>query len=216
MMRRMEGQHKRRTYESAARRDMAVQTRVRILEAATMLFAEQGYQRTTTSAIGRAAGVSEASVFSAFGSKPQLLVEVVAHSAAGSDGDLPLPLHSAWKDLTPAAAVGELVGVVRRAHERSWRLLRLVSAAADGDPLVAEAAEGGALRRYADCLWFVGSVLGVERDAESLAEEVWALISVDLYRQLVIDRGWTSARYETWLAAMIRCAVDGYASDDAS
>lgn len=51
--------------------------RARILKAARSLFAEQGFQNTTTRAIAEAADVSESSIFTYFGSKDDLLVCIV-------------------------------------------------------------------------------------------------------------------------------------------
>ena len=32
---------------------------------------------------------------------------------------------------------------------------------------------------------------------------LWALTSYDLYRMLVVERGWEPVRYETWLAQLL-------------
>jgi hypothetical protein len=39
-----------------------------------------------------------------------------------------------------------------------------------------------------------------QRDA---ADIIHALMSPEVYRMLVIDRGWSSERYERWLAAIL-------------
>jgi prophage antirepressor-like protein len=39
---------------------------------------------------------------------------------------------------------------------------------------------------------------------EEATDELWALSSYDLYRLLVVERGWASERYETWLANVLR------------
>jgi hypothetical protein len=39
-------------------------------------------------------------------------------------------------------------------------------------------------------------------------DAVWALISVENYRHLVIERQWPIERYESWLAEMVAAALD--------
>lgn len=53
------------------------ETRQRILEAAALVFAEQGYARATTRALARAAGVNEVTLFRHFGSKQNLFASVI-------------------------------------------------------------------------------------------------------------------------------------------
>jgi AcrR family transcriptional regulator len=205
----MDGEVKRRTYASPARRAQAGATRARILDTAAELFLAGGYHATTTAAIGRAAGVSEASVFSTFGSKADLLVAVVAHQV-GRDGDFPLRDRPDWQDMAvdEPTAIAEFARVTRGAHERSWRLLGVVGAAASVDSVVAEAAHAAGLRRHADCSWFVTEVIG-HRDGSvgATADAVWTLIGVDNYRRLVVERGWTAQAYERWLVIMLGAAL---------
>ena len=174
---------KKRTYISPARQAKAEATRARIIDAATGLFLEAGYGRTSTAAIGKAAQTSEASVFAVFGSKADLLVAVVRDHVV-RDSDFPLPHQPVWRTFATepdkTRAVQALARVVRRAHDRSWRLLAVAAAAAQDDPAVAEA---------------------VGRAAES--RHLWTLISVENYRRLVVERSWPPEQYESWLAAML-------------
>lgn len=57
-------------------------TRQRILKAAADLFAQSGYARTTTRAIAEAAGVNEVTLFRHFGSKNNLLSEMISQHSA--------------------------------------------------------------------------------------------------------------------------------------
>ena len=50
--------------------------RNKMLKAATFLFLEQGYDKTTTTQIAKAAGMSQASFFAAFDSKEAILLEL--------------------------------------------------------------------------------------------------------------------------------------------
>jgi len=46
-----------------------------------------------------------------------------------------------------------------------------------------------------------------EATVEQAADIIWALGSHDLYRMLVIDRGWVPQQYEQWLAASLMHAL---------
>jgi hypothetical protein len=56
-------------------------------------------------------------------------------------------------------------------------------------PLVRQLAEEGHLR--------------AGLDAAAAGDVLWALTSRDVYRLLVVERGWRPARYESWLGAAI-------------
>jgi AcrR family transcriptional regulator len=57
-------------------------TRARILQAAAEIMAEKGYARATTKAIAAAAGVNEVTLFRHFGSKRNLLSEIIHQRSA--------------------------------------------------------------------------------------------------------------------------------------
>lgn len=65
-----------RIAESRSRRYDPAETRQRVLEAANHLFSTQGFAKTGTADIARAADVSEGSIFYHFGSKRSLLEEL--------------------------------------------------------------------------------------------------------------------------------------------
>lgn len=76
-----------------------------MLEAASLVFGERGYEGTTTDAVARAAGVSQAYIVRMFGSKQALFTEVAqralarieeAFRAAAADDAAPTPWRSAW------------------------------------------------------------------------------------------------------------------------
>lgn len=215
---------KSRRYHSPSRSQRAEATRARVLAAAGELFAARGYRATTTAAIARSAGVSEASVFVAFGSKAALLVAVVGAAVAGTAADVPLRQQSQLRELATEAdrarAVASFVSFARRGHQVTWRLLAMVRAAAEGDAELAEAATRAAQARHSDCEWFVTTVLGLpagEPSTAAAADVLWAQSSVDGYRSLVVDRGWSPERYETWLTATLcrELGIDPPATPDA-
>jgi|SRR5947209_4203235 len=82
----------------------ALESRRRLVEAASRLFAERGYRDASVQAIGEAAGVSRGSIFWHFGSKEGLLLAVVEQAFAR------------WETETLVPNVGDAVGLeaVRR------------------------------------------------------------------------------------------------------
>ncbi len=88
----------------SARRDEAVETRrEQILEAASRVFAQKGYHRTTTREIAEAAGVAEGTIYNYFANKEDLLVAMLNHfSAEPPRGDeiaaaIKMPLRDALR-----------------------------------------------------------------------------------------------------------------------
>ncbi len=206
----MEEAVKGRRYNSPARRQRAQETRARVLAAAGELFLARGYRATTTAAIARAARVSEASVFIAFGSKAALLVAVVGATVAGTAADVPLRERPEWRRLAAetdkARAVASFTAFVRSAHDRTWRLLAMVRAAAEDDQELAAAAARAGQARHADCAWFATAVLGLPAGrptTAALVDVLWAQTSVEMYRLLVIESGWPPGRYQAWLTAVL-------------
>ena len=64
---------KTRSYTSAVRREQAEQTRTRIVEAAAVLFDEQGYGPTTIKQIADRANVAVDTIYAIFGNKARVL-----------------------------------------------------------------------------------------------------------------------------------------------
>jgi AcrR family transcriptional regulator len=198
----MDDEVKRRAYTSPGRRAQSGATRARIIDAAAELFLAQGYARASTRAIGSAAGVSEASVFANFGSKARLLAFVIVDRVT-ADADFPLSAGGALSPGMPAEeAAAVLARIIRRAHERSWRLLSIGAAAAIDDPELAAVMRRGGERRLSDLRWVAQEILGAD-EVGRVAEALWAIAAVDGYRHLVVDLGWTPDDYEAWLAHLI-------------
>src|SRR5436190_14618390 len=66
-----------RKYSSTVRDEQAARTRARILDAASELFLERGYARTTMQDIADLAGVARDTVHASFGSKARVLTALI-------------------------------------------------------------------------------------------------------------------------------------------
>lgn len=178
-----------------------------VIEAAHSLFLDDGYATTTIAAISKRADVPEPTVYRLFSSKVGILKALLDVSIAGDDQLVTVrerpnvaalfDEHDSHKVLAGFAAVTTQI------NQRTNDLYSVLGRAADSD---VEAAElFGTLRRQRD--------RGQEKIVQSLhrkqklraglkardaADLVHALMSPEVYRLLVTDRGWSAKRYQQW------------------
>src|SRR5581483_5642852 len=152
-----------RPYRSPKRAEQAAATRMAILNAAGELFDGGGYVRTTTAAVARKAGVSEAMVFAAFGSKAGLVAGLINRAVTDGDESSELVATDAWSE---AAASDDAMTAVRRfakltaaIQRRTWKLIELSRTASDGDPGMADLLRQGAQKRRSDCHNFISTAV---------------------------------------------------------
>jgi len=80
----------KRSYSSAKREAQARDTRRSILDAALELFVASGYSATSIQRIAERAGVAVQTVYAVFGTKRDLLRELIETRIAGGDESLPI------------------------------------------------------------------------------------------------------------------------------
>ncbi|MFI0816460.1 TetR family transcriptional regulator [Streptomyces sp. NPDC021098] len=186
------------TTPEAPRRD-ARGTRRMLLEAASALFAERGYERATVRDIAERAGVNQALLFRYFGSKKALFGEVVSHDGqeqlhttppgelfetalrgmlgrgehgGGDDHDDPAREDRALATLLRSVGSGDEIGTAARDIGDDYaRVLASLSAAQDRE-----------LRADLALSWLLGIglmrvVVGKESLAEADPDEVCALVT---------------------------------------
>lgn len=181
------------TTTSAGRRRDAQDTRRRLLEAASALFAERGYERATVREIADRAGVNQALLFRYYGSKRALFGEVVAHNGEARVRNTPPgelleaalrgllghrgkePANRALATLLRSVGSGDEIGTAVRATSDDYaRVLASLSSA-----------ENRALRADLALSWMLGIgmmrvVVGKEPLADADPDEVCALVMVAL------------------------------------
>jgi AcrR family transcriptional regulator len=195
------------------RTERAQQTRQRIVEAARDLFVEQGYGATLMPEIAGRAGVAVQTIYFTFGNKRSLLKEVVDVVIAG-DLEPIATLDRPWFQEALAAGTADemLRSHVRgtcRVLDRVAPIQQVLEAASAADPEIAglwsfdtdprytvQAAAAKALVRKP------GARPGVTADQG--ADVLFGLLSPDLYRLFVRDRGWSNEAYETWVHDTLR------------
>ena len=192
---------------------MAAQARTRlaraaVVEAARALFLERGYGATTIEAISARSDVPPATVYRLFSSKRGILKALLDVSIAGDDEAVPVAdrpaVRSLLSDPDPRKKLAAFVGVAAQVNARTSVIYRILVSAAASDPdaatlvdeLTRQRQEGqGRIARSLSRSRALRPKLR-ESDARDI---IHALVSPEVYGLLVVDRGWSSERYQTWL-----------------
>jgi AcrR family transcriptional regulator len=183
-----------------------------VVDAARALFLERGYVATTVEAISEHADVPVATVYRLFSSKPGILKALLDASIAGDDRPVSVQeradVASSFDEPDPQVLLARFARVTTAINQRTGDLYRVLADAGGADAAVAELyqqirrqrdeGQGGIARALARTR-SLGAGLR-ERDAADL---IHALMSPELYRLLVVDRGWTPQRYQEWLATTL-------------
>lgn len=198
-----------RRYDSTLRRRQAEQNRRAILDAAMTLFAERGWSVAVRD-IAAAAGTSIETVYAHFGSKPELLKQVLDVGVVGDDEPVALadrPQFTALSEGSPgerAAAAAALVTAINRRTSGVQRTLREAAAA---EPELASRLEEARGRQRLNVEAGGGMVAGRELSSAE-AEGLWAVLSAEVYELLTGSAGWSPEEYEKWLAGAITRLLD--------
>ncbi|MDQ6710111.1 MAG: TetR/AcrR family transcriptional regulator [Candidatus Dormibacteraeota bacterium] len=194
-----------RRYHSPERTARANETRKEILEGARRLFSARGYGRTTMEAVAAGAGVSVATVYLAFRTKLGLLSALLADAA--EDPRLDVQQVVAAKSAEQRAALG--ARNIRELHERTSAITALLRAGVGNDARLEklwekwQAGHFAAVAQVARKIAATGE-LRPDLNADDAADVLYVLTGSETYRQLVIERGWSGARYEEWLVDSMR------------
>ncbi|MCY7417933.1 MAG: TetR/AcrR family transcriptional regulator [Chloroflexi bacterium] len=201
-----------RGYKSPLRRAQAARTRNAVIGAARELFLAQGYAATSIDAVAGRAGVSSETIYVQFRSKRGLLSGLLDVSIAGDDEPVPV-IERAWAQglralPTVRARLRVLAREGARILERRAPIDELLRTAGAADPAVAAMAAESARQRLVGQRALLRIVIGEDRLRAGLTEAtagdiLFAIGSPDTWRTLVVDRGWTPARYERWYVATL-------------
>ena len=182
--------------------------RAAVVEAARTLFLERGYAATAVEAISDLSDVPPATVYRLFSSKLGILKALFNVSIAGDDESVPLEdrphVRALATDPDPRKQLSGFVGISRGIMSRTEPVYRILVSAAGSDPgaaaLLAEQTrhrqqgQGQIARLLAR-----GAALRPKLRERDAADIIHALMSPEVYRLLVGDRGWDPERYQQWL-----------------
>jgi len=186
--------------------------RAAVVDAAQTLFLERGYGATTIEAISALSDVPPATVYRLFSSKRGILKALLDVSIVGDDEAVPLPDRPHVRSLlaNPDAKnqLAGFVGITAQVNSRTAPIYRILVSAAASDPDAAALLDELTQQRHQGQRLVARALARTdalrpelrERDA---ADIIHALMSPEVYRLLVVDRGWRPERYERWLTEIL-------------
>jgi AcrR family transcriptional regulator len=190
-----------RVYSSPARQEKRNRTQLAILEAAEAVFRARGYSAATMQGVADSARVSLPTVYLYFRSKPDLIRSLADLVTSSTD----LSVEHVLAETDPRRQIEIGAGILRALHERSEVVADVLRSASATDPKVSREWKRWQERHLA-AVGAVARSLAKRRalrrglDVASATDILYAIGGPDTFRQLVRERGWTSERYERWLA----------------
>ena len=176
-------------------------TKTQIASAARRLFAAHGYVGTTIAAIAEAADIPAPTIYSAFGNKANIL-QAIAYGLVGTL-DVDRAHTQALAHADPRQGLRMAARIQRQQFELMYDVIDLYQEAARTDPDIASAVQtimANRERAFRNHIQAIATHLAPEVDVTVGVDIYTALVLPEVYRTLVIERGWTIDRYETWLA----------------
>ena len=200
----------------ADRSSCAPQARTRlarraVLDAAGTLFRGRGYGATTIEAISRSSDVPQATVYRLFSSKQGILKALLDASIAGDEEPVPLAERPSVRSLLsapdPRDQLARLAAVSVDINTRTAPVYGILTSAASSDQEASALLDDLTQQRQQGKAASPPRSHARERSApptrRDAADIIHALASPELCRLLVIDRQWTTNRYQEWLAGTL-------------
>jgi len=202
---------KKRLYKSLVRQRQAGDTRRRIVEATRRLLQSEGYAGMTIEAIAQRAEVSAQSVYAIFKSKTGILTELLDESTFGADYEDAVRKALSARDPETRLRLAALIA--RQIHDAQSATFDLLRGAGVVAPELATLEQQRESLRYERQERMIISLRDAGRlrpdlDHGTARDIFWMLTGRDVYRMLVRERGWSSQKYQDWLAeTLVRCLL---------
>ncbi|MDT7573658.1 MAG: hypothetical protein QOE05_3832 [Actinomycetota bacterium] len=199
----------KKPYASTLRATQAAATRRAIVDAAAALFIEHGYGATSVDAIAEAAGVSRKTVFTSVGGKLETLKLALDWAIAGDDAPIPVlerpHVQAALREPDARRILRDFATNIVDVMGRTAALLRVLESAAGIDADLRGLSDDVRDQRQQG-MSFLAAVLDqrgalrADLTVDEAADVLWLLNDSAPYHRLVVERGWSIERYESWLA----------------
>ena len=197
----------KRKYSSAVREEQAARTRARILDAASKLFLERGYARTTMKNIAAQADVARDTVHAIFGSKAQVLTALIDLRLVPDGAVLNVtqrPDAQAIKDEADQRRQIELfakfIAGISTELRPVFEVLRTASAVEPEMGKGFEDMDDFRLKNMQTYSTWIAERGPLRVNTRQAGEIIWALASPDVARMLCDELGWTESQHARWLA----------------
>ena len=196
---------------SSARKGSQARTRLArraVVDSARALFVDRGYAQTTIEAISERSDVPQATIYRLFSSKLGILRALLDISIVGDDEQVAVQdrpeARALMAEEDPRTLLSGVAGICRDINARAGTVYQILVGAAGSDPEAAPLLADYTRKRsqgqgqIARVLARAGK-LRPELKERNAADIIHALMSPEVYRLLVVDRGWKPERYEQWL-----------------
>ncbi len=201
---------RRRRYDSPLRAAQACQTKAAVLEAATQLFTERGWNGTGMRDVAKAAHVSIETVYANFGSKAELLKQALDIAVVGDAEPVPLADRDIFRRLglgTVSDRLEATAQLLAASHQRTALLRRVLNQAAGADPQLNELLAGSLRDERESVRQDARAVAGREVSDEDV-DTLFAVLSTEVFLLLTQARGWSVPAYRSWVARTVRTVLN--------
>jgi len=181
------------------RQVQAAETRIRIARAARRLFAAQGYGATSIDAIAKEAGVATRTVYSAFGTKREIL-SLICDRWLQEAGAIQRA-EQVFAIADPVDRLRGAAGWLTNLYSAGFDVVLIFEAATDESPETKALLRSKLAGRNQVMDAMIASLEDVLRVPLKQAQAVYrALAAPGVYQELVDESGWTPAEFETFVA----------------
>lgn len=187
------------------RAERAEVTRRRIMTAARLLFARDGYGATTLRGVAAEAGVAVQTVYAVYGSKAGILGAL--REGAVRQPEAEAALREAMRQDSAAGRLDHFARSIRHRWELSGDVVAINRDASMSDPSIRPEVEAVVAIRRNGIAALARSLEAHYRpmmDVARAAAILDALTLPEVYAELVDVQGWTPDQFEAWLAATLR------------
>ncbi|MBM3192509.1 MAG: TetR/AcrR family transcriptional regulator [Chlamydiae bacterium] len=197
---------KKRVYNSCARGAQATQTRSSILEAAKKLFQAEGFDCVTIHQLAKEAKVSMPTVYAIFKSKRGVLQALI--DAALPPEQFTTLVDDSMQERSPTRRLEITAKLARQIYDAEKGLMDILRGASVVSPEFRELEQEREQRRYDRQEDYIKQMMQEKWLAKGLSLQkardiLWTLTGRDMYRMLVIEKGWIPDEYEKWLAQIL-------------
>jgi len=197
---------KKRTYNSEGRLAQAAETRERILASARRLFEREGFESVTIEKLAFDAEISMPTIYAIFQSKLGILRALMEEALPSHQREALVQKSMREKSVKRRLAIA--AKIARQMYDAEKAQMEIFRGASVLAPEFRKLEEERERRRYQRLEETIKIMAGEKSLAQGLnlsqAHDIlWALTGRDIYRMFVIERGWTSGKYEKWLAQLL-------------
>ena len=197
-----------KTPHSTYRQAQAEATRVRIADAAQLLFARDGYGATSMEGIAKEAGVGTRTVYAAFAAKREILSAICERWLAKARArEL---AREVLEVADPMERIRRSAGWLTTLYSTDFDVVRILESALDEDQATRDLlhAKLRGRNRIMD-----GLIASLESHLSVPLEEAQSIFrayaAAGVYGELVAHSGWSPARFEEWLAETLTFQLTG-------